>query len=55
MKAQNKIKHQMDNKFVKHFEHNDERLNLLEQAVFGKEGAEFRFEKLEKAQFELET
>ena len=48
VKTQQKIKHQMETKFVKVMEQNETRLSLLEQAVLGKKGAEFRFETIEK-------
>ena len=46
--TQQKIKQQMDNKFVKVMEQNEKRLVLLEQAVFNKDGPELRFEKIER-------
>ena len=50
--TQQNIKHQLDNKFVKVMEATEERLSLLEQAVLGKDGPEFRFERIEKEQSE---
>ena len=50
--TQQKIKQQMDNKFVKVMEQNEKRLVLLEQAVFNKDGPELRFEKIEREQSE---
>ena len=47
------IKHQLDHKFIKIFERTEERLKLLEQTVFGAEGSEFRFDKIEKVQEKL--
>ena len=47
------MKNQLDNQFIKTFEKIEERMMLLETAVFGKEGPERRFEKLEKAHIEI--
>ena len=43
------IRDKLDNKFIKQFDAYDQRIELLEQAVFGKEGAERRFEKIENS------
>ena len=48
VRTQMNIKHQLDHKFIKVFERTEERLKLLEQTVFGAEGPEFRFDKIEK-------
>ena len=45
----------MEHKFVLKMEDYDNRLTMLEQIVLGKDGPEFRFEKLEKKQEELDV
>jgi hypothetical protein len=47
------LKNQLDNEFIKTFEKIETRMTLLETAVFGKDGPERRFEKLEKAHLEM--
>lgn len=50
--AQQIIRDQMENKFVKQLEKTEQRLKLIEQSVFGAEGPENRFEKIENEQIE---
>ena len=45
---QYKIRKQIDLDFVKVFETTENRLAVLEQSVYGKDGPENRFEKIEK-------
>ena len=52
-KVQNEIRKHIDVNFVAEFADKDKRLLLLEQAVYGKAGPEFRFDKLEEKQSEL--
>ena len=45
----------MDNKFVKVLEDTEKRMVLLEQAVYGANGPELRFEAIEGAQLKMQV
>ena len=53
IKTQINIKHQLDHSFVKVMESTESRLVLLEQSVFGEDGPELRFDKIEREQEEM--
>lgn len=53
MTTQTILKAQVDHSFVKTFENIEKRLVMLEQSVFGVDGPETRFTKIEKEQLEL--